>query len=129
MVQALARGIFTVGLAMSVLIFIGGPERWSGPAFEAAMRYPWAPYSWAWAIGIPCLVGLIGSLISHLRWVGVSLFIVSVWCIFFGISLIQAAMGNPRAPFTGIPLYFGWAITCLLVGTVHTRSSRDAIHR
>lgn len=123
----MARGILTIGIILGFLIIVGGQERWSSPSFESAMAYPYAPESWGWVLGGSSLVGLFGSLTTRLRIVSVTLFITAIWSLFFGISFIKTAAGNPFAATTGIPVYLGMAVACIILAEVHWRSARDAL--
>ena len=58
-----------------------------------------------------------------------ALFVMAVWALFFAWSFIETAIGNPYAATTGIPIYLGLAVACLLIGLVHRRSAQDALHR
>lgn len=127
-VQAIARGILTIGLWLSLSILVGGEERWSSPSYETALNYPYAPESWGWVIGAASVAGIVASLMGRLRIVAGSLFLIAVWALFFAWSFLDTAASNPLAATTGIPIYVGLAVACLLVGAVHKRSSHHAVH-
>ena len=128
-VQAMARGLMTIGLWLGVAIVVGGANRWTSASYEAALAYPYAPASWGWVIGLASLVGLVASLRGRLKLVSSALFVMAVWALFFAWSFIETAIGNPYAATTGIPIYLGLAVACLLIGLVHRRSAQDALHR
>lgn len=125
-IQAMARGILTIGLLLGALIVIGGQARWSSPSYETALAYPYAPESWGYVLGVVSLLGLVASLTGRLRTVAISLFVFAIWCLFFGISFAQTAAANPTAATTGIPVYLGTAVAACLVGLVHWKSR--AVH-
>lgn len=127
-VQAMARGILTLGAILGTLIVIGGRARWSSPSYEIALTYPYAPASWGIVLGIASVIGIVGSVYGKLRVVAVALHLFAMWCVFFDISFIQTATANPNAATTGIPVYFGFAIGAVVLGVAHWRSSRDAVH-
>lgn len=128
-VQAMARGLMTIGLWLGIAIVVGGAQRWTSPSYEAALAYPYAPASWGWVIGLAALVGLLASLKGRLTMVSNALFVMAVWALFFAWSFIDTAISNPFAATTGIPIYLGLAVACLLIGSVHRRSAKDAVHR
>lgn len=128
-IQAMARGILTVGVILGALIILGGESRWSSPSFREALTYPYAPESWGWVLGVASLVGLVGSVIGRLKYVTGALFIIAVWSFFFAFSFWKTALDIPTAGTTGIPVYLGLAVACILLGIVHWRSAQDAVHR
>jgi hypothetical protein len=122
-IQALARWIFTVGVGLGVLILVGGRARWSSPAYQDALRYPGAPTSWGWAVGLVGLVGISCSLRGQLRGVAVCLYLTSAWCGFFVISLVTTAIRIPIAGTTGIGVYTGVSVVAGVLAAVHWRSA------
>jgi hypothetical protein len=122
-IQALARWTLTVGIGLGVLILIGGRARWSSPAYQDALRYPGAPASWGWAIGLVGLAGVYCSLTGRLRCVAICLFLAAVWCAFFCISLVSTAIRIPFAGTTGIGIYAGTCVTAGVLAAVHWRSA------
>lgn len=127
-VQSLARCALTVGFALALLIILGGRGRWSSPSFEAALTYPYAPASWGYVLGVTSTLGLIASLAGGYRTVSAALYIVAVWSLFFAWSFFSTARLNPEAATTGIPMYIGYAVSAIVLGVAHWRSSRDAVH-
>lgn len=128
-VQSLARGALTVGLALGLFIIIGGRARWSSPSYEAALTYPYAPASWGFAIGAVALLGLLASLAGRYRGVAAALFLSAVWALFFCWSFLTTAVHNPAAATTAIPMYLGYACAAAVLAVAHWRSSLNALHR
>lgn len=120
-VQALGRLACTMALLIGAAIIWGGDIRFSGPSYASALTYPGAPESWGIVIGLAGLVGLLGSLLSRLwltRW---SLYTITAWCLFFTITLIQAAAHLPNAGLTGPFVYLYFAVSAAVLGAAHHR--------
>jgi hypothetical protein len=121
-VLAIGRGLLLIGVILGTLIIVGGDLRWSSPSFAVAKTYPYAPTSWGWLLGLLSVVGLIGSIFGRFRLVASTLFVMAVWCMFFGISFFVTAIDNPKAATTPVPIYLGMAVGSVVIGQVHWRS-------
>jgi len=122
-VQALARWTLTIALVLGVLIIVGGAERWQSPSYAAALRFPLAPQSWGVVLGCAGLIGLISSLFGRLRATAICLAVVTIWCLFFGFSLLSAALTYRAAGTTGVPIYAFAAVVSGLLAVVHWKSA------
>jgi len=121
-VQALSRLFSTYAIVIGIFVITGGRERWSSPAFETAMQVPGAPASWGVAILIIGSVGLFGSLTARLRMVSGAMMGISIWCTFFTLSLLHAALKHPEAATTGVLTYGTMAVTAAVIGSIYKAS-------
>lgn len=122
-IQALARLMLTIGFALGLLIVIGGDLRFTGAAYETALRYPYAPESWGIIVGTLGAVGIIASLLGRLKITAAALYLLAAWCLFFAHSFYRTATINPVSGTTGIPVYIGVAVASAVLGVVHWKSA------
>lgn len=122
-IQALARWMLTVGVLLGAFIIVGGDLRFTGAAYETALRYPYAPQSWGVAAGLIGVVGIAASLFGRLKVTAVALLLLAAWCLFFAHSFYQTATESSVSGTTGIPVYVGVAVTSAVLGVVHWKSA------
>lgn len=95
-------------LAVGLLIFAGGPVRFSTPGFATARGIaPW--WGWAAAMVLAGLLATVGA-IAHRMWmarIGHSL--ASLVYFFLVTTFIVSAYNSPTTALTGIGIYTGFA--------------------
>lgn len=118
-IRALARGLATWGLYVSVAILLGSTERFGGPSMIKALELPGAPPSWGASIGLSSACLLAGSLLGMRRLLVVGALANSAWAFFFALSYLFAQFALPTATVTGFPTYLAIAVANILVVVAH----------
>lgn len=102
--------IISFGIALGLITIIGHAQRWSAPAYKVALEVPGAPESWGWTMLILGLVTFLGYWKSHiiigdfragLYMLTAGLFMMGMWCLFFGIAFLLQFVGNNTVSANG----------------------------
>lgn len=98
------------GIALGFVTIAGHAQRWSAPAYQVALEVPGAPESWGWALFVTSIVALFGYYNSHVT-IGavrfgfycltVGLFMMGIWCLFFGVAFLLQFIGNNTVSANG----------------------------
>ncbi len=102
-----------VGVGLGFVLVVGGKSRFAGPALAIAREVPGAQYTWgvtAWCCG---LIILLGSARKLWRMIETGQLLLGVWCMFYSILILAAALKDPRAGLTGGVVYAGVAFISL----------------
>jgi len=115
-VRSLARIMATYAIGIGVQILIGGPRRFSGLSYQAALETPGAPWSWgAWAL-VAGFLALVGTLVGNVRLVAFGMFAIASWAAFFAISFTRAALRYGEANTTASWTYtIPVGVVCLVL--------------
>lgn len=124
MIQSLGRLTATLALVIGIGIMIGGRARFSGQAYETALAYPGAPWSWGVVAASLGCWGILASLRGLPRHVSFALMGLGAWAFFFAISFLESAFTNPNVGLTG-PIIYGYlTLTSIFLAVAHWNSRR-----
>ena len=115
LVRTIVRLVATYGIAIGVLILIGGRERFAGLSYRAALDTPGAPSSWGIAIILTSAVLLLGSLLGRASLISYGALGGCAWALLFAYSFARAALLYDRAGLTA-PMTYG--LLCIVFGLI-----------
>lgn len=123
-VRYTARLLGAGGLALGMVILLGGRARFGAAAFAAARTVPGEHLTWgalAAAAGALILTASAFRLWALLTWAQAAL---GLWCLFFAGGIVIAAVDDPRSGLTGAVVYMLVGLI-LIVHTVGLRGGRQ----
>lgn len=98
------------GVVLGLLTILGRAQRWSAPAYKTALEVPGAPESWGWTLLVLSIAAAVGYWYSHsfvggfrygLYLLTAGLFLMGMWCLFFGIAFLMQFAGNNTVSANG----------------------------
>lgn len=117
-VSGAIRGVGVWAIVFGFVIVLGGQERMGSPAFavirgvaEMARQDP----AHLWGITL----AVAGLLVIMPRTELAGLFLVTTWCLLFGIGAAAAAIADPVASVTG-PVIYGY-VALMISGLIAVR--------
>lgn len=123
MLQSITRLIGTYALLQSVVIIVGGRERWFSKSFAVALTVPGAPATWGVVLALCGALTLLGTFV-RVRVAGPRVVLagalgIAAWCLFFAVSLGLTAMQDHHASTTGILTYLQFAVLSAIIAVAY----------
>lgn len=119
LVRTVTRAVATYAVVVGVTILLGGPTRFAGLSYRAAIETPGAPESWGISIVIAGLLMLIGSIWAKPVLIGVGAVLGAIWALLFATAFGIAALWFDEANTTAPWAYLLIFVLCGLVAGVH----------
>jgi hypothetical protein len=111
-----------------LLVWVGGPVRWSNPVYRIVNVVPGSPYTWGSVILAAGALIITGSFAGHHRTRVVGLYLMAAWCLIFAGCFFILAVFDKHAPLTGGLFLTAISGHLLLIALADGRPSHDATH-
>ena len=116
-VQWITNTMILMHVGLAVMIFLGGPERFTPPTYQPLLDYTHnATWPWALWIGTSALF-----MLSRRPWISIiGLWLGMVWHVVWMSSFVIAMGNSLTAASTPIPMYGAGALICTALLTAKT---------
>lgn len=112
--RATVRALGLLAFLLGAVLIVGGYPRFAGAGFAVARLVPGGPYTWGTVIGLSGLSIVVSTRHWNRRVLNWVLTITACWHATFACFIAAAALSNPQSGLTGVVVYGGIALMCLI---------------